>query len=81
MRLPTIFGVLAPVGTSGAACDQACLKAKLDQYLNVVVQRNPGAVPRPGTGLWQSARALGKLQRRYFGPPFDGSRPVAPPPK
>jgi len=52
----------------------------LDAYLNAVVQHNPAAAPlavgfrqtensmvrRPGTGIWQSAKALGKLQRRYF---------------
>ncbi len=64
----------------GATCDRVCLKATLDQYLNAVIQHNPAAAPlsigfrqtenamvrRPGTGLWQSAKALGKLQRRYF---------------
>jgi hypothetical protein len=64
----------------GAGCDRACLKTMLDQYLNAVVQHNPAGAPlavgyretenamvrRPGTGLWQSAKALGKLQRRYF---------------
>jgi len=54
----------------------------LDQYLNAVVQHNPAAAPlslgyretenamarRPGTAVWQSTRALGKLQRRYFDP-------------
>jgi hypothetical protein len=56
------------------------LKATLDQYLNAVIEHNPAAAPlsvgfrqtenamvrRPGTGLWQSAKALGKLQRKYF---------------
>ena len=65
---------------SARPCDRVCLKAMLDQYLNGVVQHNPAAVPlsigfrqtenamvrRAGTGLWQSATALGKLQRRYF---------------
>ena len=58
-----------------AGCDRACLKTTLDQYLNAVVQHNPSAAPlavgfrqtenamvrKPGTGLWQSAKALGKL--------------------
>src|ERR1700686_4270051 len=75
-----VFGVLALGSAHGAACDRACLKATLDQYLNAVVQHNPAAAPlsagfrqtenamvrRTGTGLWQSAMALGKLQRRYF---------------
>lgn len=65
-----------------APCDRACLKTTLDQYLNAVVQHDPKAAPlsvgfrqtenamvkRPGMGLWQSAKALGKLQRRYFDP-------------
>jgi hypothetical protein len=76
----TLLAVLALGSAYGAACDRACLKSTLDQYLNAVVQHNPAAAPlsvgfrqtenamvrRPGKGLWQSARALGKLQRRYF---------------
>ncbi len=75
-----IFGILALGSAHGAACDRACLKAALDQYLNAVIQHNPSGAPlsagfrqtenamakRPGTGLWQSARAMGKLQRLYF---------------
>jgi hypothetical protein len=74
------FGLFALQSAHGAGCDRACLKTMLDQYLNAVVQHNPAAAPlavgyretesamvrRPGTGVWQSARALGKLQRRYF---------------
>ncbi len=54
----------------------------LDQYLNAVIQHNPSAVPltpgyrqtenavvrRPGQGIWQTAKSLGKVQRRYFDP-------------
>jgi hypothetical protein len=79
MRL-TLLGFIALGSAYGASCDRACLKTTLDQYLNAVVQHNPSAAPlsigfrqtenamvrRPGTGLWQSAKALGKLQRRYF---------------
>ncbi len=75
-----VIGVIAVGSAYGAACDRACLKTTLEQYLNAVVQHNPAAAPlsvgfrqtenamvrRPGTGLWQSAKALGKLQRRYF---------------
>ena len=64
----------------GATCDRSCLKTTLDQYLDAVVAHNPAAAPlsigfrqtenamvrRPGTGLWQTAKALGKLERRYF---------------
>ncbi|MBV9503973.1 MAG: hypothetical protein JO323_03105 [Acidobacteriia bacterium] len=65
-----------------AECDRACLKGVLDQYLNAVIEHNPSAVPltpgyrqtenavlrRPGQGIWQTAKALGKVQRRYFDP-------------
>ena len=75
------ISILVAFGNAyGAGCDRSCLKAALDQYLNAVVQHNPSAAPlsvgfrqtenasvrRPGTGLWQSAKALGTLQRRYF---------------
>ena len=63
-----------------ADCDRACLKTVLDQYLNAVIQHNPSAVQltpgyrqtenavvkRPGQGIWQTAKGLGKVQRRYF---------------
>jgi hypothetical protein len=76
----TVLGVLTLGNAYGAACDRACLKAMLDEYLNAVVQHNPAAahlstgfrqtenamVKRTGMGLWQSAQALGELQRRYF---------------
>jgi hypothetical protein len=65
-----------------ADCDRACLKGVLDQYLNAIIEHNPSAVPltpgyrqtenavvrRPGQGIWQTAKALGKVQRRYFDP-------------
>jgi hypothetical protein len=74
------LGIFALPGVYGAGCDRACLKTALDQYLNAVVQHNPSMAPlsagfretenavvkRPGSGVWASARALGKLQRRYF---------------
>jgi hypothetical protein len=80
MRWLMVFGFLALGSAYGAGCDRACLKGALDQYLNAVVQHNPAAaalsagfrqtenamVRRPGTGIWQTAKALGKLQRRYF---------------
>jgi hypothetical protein len=76
----TLFGVLALGTAHGAACDRACLKARLDEYLNAVAQHNPAAAPlsvgfrqtenaivrRAGTGLWQSAKGLGHLQRKYL---------------
>jgi hypothetical protein len=74
--------VSAATSAQAASCDRACLKTMLDQYLNAVVQHNPSAAPlsvgfrqtenasvrRPGTGEWQSAKSLGKLQRRYLDP-------------
>jgi hypothetical protein len=65
-----------------ADCDRGCLKGVLDQYLNAVIQHNPAGVPltpgyrqtenavvrRPGQGIWQTAKALGNVQRRYFDP-------------
>jgi hypothetical protein len=71
---------LASSTAGAAACDRACLTTTLDQYLAAVVKHDPAAAPLgsafrqtenavvriPGTGLWQSATALGKLQRRYF---------------
>src|ERR1700733_6734418 len=80
MLLFGFFGFFALGSAYGAGCDRACLKAMLDQYLTAVVQHNPAAAPlsvgfrqtenamvrKTGAGLWQSAKALGKLQRRYF---------------
>jgi hypothetical protein len=77
----TLGAVLVP-SVFGADCDRACLKGVLDQYLNAVIQHNPSGVPltpgyrqtdnaivrRPGQGIWQTAKALGKVQRRYFDP-------------
>jgi hypothetical protein len=82
MRCFLFIGALTLVSASAAPCDRACLKATLDQYLNAVMEHNPAAAPlslgfrqtenamvkRTGTGLWQTAKALGKLQRRYFDP-------------
>jgi hypothetical protein len=80
MRFVILF-VLAAGSTFGA-CERACLKTSLDQYLNAVLKHDPKAAPlsigfrqtenavvqRDGMGLWQSAKALGKVQRRYFDP-------------
>ena len=76
---------LAPfvsTAADSAACDRACLKGVLDQYLDALVKHDPGAAPlvtgyrhtenavnkRLGDGVWKSATALGKVQRRYFDP-------------
>ncbi len=79
MKHLALLAVLA-VNLVAAPCDRACLKAALDQYLNALVQHKPEAAPLAvafrqtenavvkinGSGLWQSTKALGKLQRKYF---------------
>jgi hypothetical protein len=79
------YGVIVlGLGTSTAqaqtACDRACLRGLLDQYLNAVVKHDPAAAPlvagfrqtenainvRPGNGVWKTVTSLGKVQRRYF---------------
>src|SRR5438045_2892821 len=81
--------VVTLVATFGAghasaqtACDRACLRTTLDQYLNAVVKHDPKAATLavgfrqtenainvvPGNGTWKTVTALGKMQRRYFDP-------------
>jgi hypothetical protein len=62
------------------ACDRACLRTMLDQYLAAVVKHDPAAAPlvvgfrqtenainvRPGNGVWKTVTGLGKVQRRYL---------------
>jgi hypothetical protein len=80
MIKPIAVAALALSGASafGATCDRACLTTTLDQYLTALVQHDAAAAPLAlgfrqtenaqvrdvGTGLWQSATALGELQRR-----------------
>src|SRR5579864_4187514 len=68
------------VSAASNDCDRACLKTSLDQYLNAVIKHDPAAAPlfpgfrqtenavvvRPGTGVWKTVTALGKVQRRYL---------------
>ena len=63
-----------------SACNRACLRTMLDQYLNAVIKHNPAAAPlvvgfrqtenavnvRLGNGVWKTVTGLGKAQRRYF---------------
>lgn len=86
-RLAGLFACLicATLGSASAfaapsACDRACLKTTLDQYLNAVVTHNPSSAPlfagfrqtenavvvKLGTGVWKSVTGLGKVQRRYL---------------
>ena len=78
--------MMMAVGTASAsaqeACDRACLRTMLDQYLNAVIKHDPAAVPlvvgfrqtenainvRPGNGVWKTVTALGTVQRRYLDP-------------
>ena len=82
MRTLTIaaLALVGASANAAATCDRACLKSTLDAYLTALVKHDPAAAPlsagfrqtenaqvrNRGTGLWQSATALGKLQRRYF---------------
>ena len=78
---------LALVGSAGrasaqAACDRACLRTMLDQYLQAVIKHDPKAPPlivgfrqtenavnvAPGNGVWKTVTGLGKMQRRYLDP-------------
>jgi hypothetical protein len=67
---------------ASAKCDRACLEKTLNQYLDAVMKHDPAAAPldvtfrytenaivmKPGEGIWKSATALGKIQRRYLDP-------------
>jgi len=78
--------MMMAVGTASAsaqeACDRACLRMMLDQYLNAVIKHDPAAAPlvagfrqtenainvRPGNGVWKTVTGLGAVQRRYLDP-------------
>ena len=67
---------------ASAGCDRACLRRTLDTYLDAVLKHDPSRAPldagfrytenagvvAPGEGLWKTASALGKVQRRYVDP-------------
>ncbi len=77
------FSLFAIAGAANvfaqAACDRACLRLLLDQYLNAVIKHDPTAAPlvvgfrqtenalnvRPGSGTWKTVTGLGAMQRRY----------------
>ncbi len=82
-----VLGAMVTAGgatqaSAQAACDRACLRTMLDQYLAAVVKHDPAAAPlvvgfrqtenainvRPGNGTWKTVTGLGKVQRRYFDP-------------
>jgi hypothetical protein len=78
--------MMMAVGTASAsaqeACDRACVRTMLDQYLNAVIKHDPAAAPlvagfrqtenainvRPGNGVWKTVTGLGAVQRRYLDP-------------
>jgi len=77
--------VIAGAATQASAqeaCDRACLRTMLDQYLAAVIKHDPTAAPiavgfrqtenainvRPGNGVWKTVTGLGKVQRRYLDP-------------
>jgi hypothetical protein len=67
---------------ASADCDRACLRKTLDSYLDAVLKHDPSKAPLDasfrytenagvvarGEGLWKTATALGKVQRRYVDP-------------
>jgi hypothetical protein len=75
----SLLAVLVPHASAAATCDRACLKKTLDTYLDAVLKHDPSKAPldaafrytenssvvAPGEGLWKTATALGKVQRRY----------------
>ena len=74
-----ITGGVTPASAQDA-CDRACLRTMLDQYLAAVVKHDPSAAPlvvgfrqtenainvRPGNGVWKTVTGLGKVQQRYL---------------
>jgi hypothetical protein len=75
-----IFSVAVPADARAqGACDRACLRTALDQYLTAVIAHNPAQAPLMtgfrqtenavavplGGGVWKTVTGLGKLQRRY----------------
>lgn len=79
-----IFTVVGSNDISAAAtgCDRACLTITLNRYLTAVMKHDPSAAAlftgyretdnaravKPGEGVWKTATALGKVQRRYADP-------------
>src|SRR6478735_3186897 len=80
--LALVAGVSVVQAQSPAACDRACLRTTLDQYLSAVIAHDPSKAPlllgmrqtenaisvRPGQGVWKTVTALGRLQRRFLDP-------------
>ncbi len=75
-----LLGVSAAGAASAQACNRACLDGVLNQYLAAVVKHDTNLAPLaggfrqtdnaiatlPGSGVWQSITALGKVQQHYI---------------
>ena len=73
-----VMAVGAANASAQEACDRACLRTMLDQYLNAVIKHDPAAASlvvgfrqtenainvRPGNGVWKTVTRLGAVQRR-----------------
>jgi hypothetical protein len=81
--LVAFVALLAPNAPAASSkCDRACLTKTLDSYLDAVLKHAPSEAPlaptfrytenagvvTPGEGIWKTATALGKVQRRYVDP-------------
>jgi len=76
------FAMLFATGVSAAACDAACLRSQLDQYVTALTKRNPstlqlapnvrytenGAKLKVGEGLWSKASNLGAYRQHFADP-------------
>jgi hypothetical protein len=74
-----------PTASRDAACDAACLRAMVDQYLAAVAAHDPGRLPlgkrvrftemgqqlEPGDGFWHTASGVGHY-KHYFPDPEAG---------
>jgi hypothetical protein len=79
--LSVAFATHAHAASAGA-CDRACLRSLLDQYLSAVLAHDPAKAPLAagfrqtenaaavarGKGVWKSLTGRGKLQRFYMDP-------------
>lgn len=82
ITIAIVGSLLASTAFAAADCDRKCLKEVTQQYLNALVKHDPQAAAlatnfratenaaevAPGEGLWQTATALGSLQRIYADP-------------
>jgi hypothetical protein len=75
-----VFSAQSQAANLPSDCDRTCLKTTLDSYLAAVLKHDPSLAPLDpafrytenstltarGEGVWKTATALGKVQRRYF---------------